>query len=69
MLLAGVSFLIYFARTPLNLIGQFMKPTRGFRVGYLIGQTATLDNLVLNLNQQFDIFTHGPKSKGECPTR
>jgi hypothetical protein len=58
MLLAGPPFSVYFARPFLDLIGEFIEPTRRFRVSYLGCQTTALDDLALNLNQQFNVFDH-----------
>jgi hypothetical protein len=56
--LAGPPFSVYFARPFLDLIGEFIEPTRRFRVSYLGRQTTALDDLALNLNQQFNVFDH-----------
>jgi hypothetical protein len=48
MLFAELPYSVYFAYPLLDLIGQLVKATGSFRVAYLIGQTAALDNVVLN---------------------
>ena len=37
---------------------SFAKPPGSLRVAYFIGQAATLDNMVLYPDQQFDVLSH-----------
>ena len=50
---------VYFSGALLDLVSQIVKETGCFRVVDLGGQAAALDDLVLNLDQQFDVFRHG----------
>jgi hypothetical protein len=58
-------FPVHFACSLLNLVGQFAKPAGS--LAYLIGQAATLGNLVLYPDQQFDVFGHDLSLKGALP--
>jgi hypothetical protein len=58
-------FPVHFACSLLNLVGQFAKPAGS--LAYLIGQAATLGNLVLYPDQQFDVFGHDLSLKGAPP--
>jgi hypothetical protein len=51
-------FPVRFSRPALNLIGQFVKSAGGFGIEYLRRQAAAFDDLILYINQQFQVFSH-----------
>jgi hypothetical protein len=49
---------INFARPPLSLVGQRSEQLGDFRIGNLRSQLVTLDDLILNRDQQFKVLAH-----------
>jgi hypothetical protein len=50
---------VRFSGALLDLVSQVVKEAGRFRVVDRGGQAAALDDLFLNLDQQFDVFCHG----------